>query len=121
MIQNGRQYDVVVLDPPKLIRTRMEVEEGTRKHFALNQLAMQVVRPGGMLLSCSCAGLLSEVEFVNLLARLCGAPDRPWNKEVVPWGARCEFSTRRGAAPDHPVLGNCLETEYLKAVWMILD
>ncbi len=45
MLRLGRQYDVVVLDPPKLIRSRAEIEEGTKKHFDLNRLAMQLVRP----------------------------------------------------------------------------
>ncbi len=45
MIRNGRQYDVVALDPPKLIRSRDEFDEGRRKHFDLNRLAMQLVRP----------------------------------------------------------------------------
>ena len=58
MLSNGRQYDVVILDPPKLIRTRTEIEEGTKKHFALNRLAMRLVKPGGLLLTCTCAGLL---------------------------------------------------------------
>jgi 23S rRNA (cytosine1962-C5)-methyltransferase len=124
MIQNGRQYDVVILDPPKLIRTRAEVEEGTRKHFALNQLAMQVVRPGGILLSCSCAGLLSEAEFVNLLAaaaRRAGLSPGEAPEPGRPLGREMRIIGKTGAAPDHPVLGNCLETEYLKAVWMVLD
>ena len=67
MLRNGKQYDVVVLDPPKLIRTRVEIEEGTRKHFAMNRLAMRLVKPGGLLLSCTCAGLLPESEFLQLL------------------------------------------------------
>ena len=56
MIAQGRQYDVVVLDPPKLVRRRAELEEGTRKHFDLNRLAMRLVRPGGLMLSCCCWG-----------------------------------------------------------------
>jgi len=67
MLQQGRQYDVVVLDPPKLIRNRDEIDEGTRKHFDLNRLAMRLVRPGGLMLSCSCSGLLTEDEFLRLL------------------------------------------------------
>ena len=69
MLRNGRQYDVVVLDPPKLIRTRDEFDEGRRKHFDLNRLAIQLVRPGGLLLTCTCSGLLDEAEFLKLLAR----------------------------------------------------
>ena len=67
MLRNGRQYDVVVLDPPKLIRTRDELEDGRRKHFDLNRLAMQLVRPGGLFLSCTCSGLLDDAEFFKLL------------------------------------------------------
>ena len=46
MLAQGRQYDVVVLDPPKLVRSRAELEEGTRKHFDLNRLAMRLVQSG---------------------------------------------------------------------------
>ncbi len=125
MLQNGRQYDVVVLDPPKLIRTRQEIEEGTRKHFALNKLAMQLVKPGGLLLSCSCAGLLPEQEFLNLLlsaARQAGPEIRPATADSPARHAArpMQILAKTGAAACHPVGSNCLETEYLKAVWMVL-
>ncbi len=120
MLRAGRQYDVVILDPPKLIRSRAEIEEGTRKHFDLNRLAMQLVRPGGIMLSCTCAGLLSEGEFVRLLhaaARQAG----PLDESLGP-GRHAPRSMRvlakSGAAPDHPIASNCPETEYLNAVWM---
>ena len=51
MARNNKQFDIVVLDPPKLIRSRTELEEGTRKHIDLNRLAIQLVKPGGILLS----------------------------------------------------------------------
>jgi 23S rRNA (cytosine1962-C5)-methyltransferase len=123
MLRNGRLYDVVVLDPPKLIRTRAEYDEGKRKHFDLNRLAMSLVRPGGLLLSCSCAGLLSEADFVQLLI----AASRQAGPEAADADSRSRFSprpmqilARTGAAADHPVGANCQETEYLKAVWMVL-
>lgn len=124
MARSGRSYDVVVLDPPKLIRTRTEFEEGKRKHFDLNRLAMSLVRPGGLLLSCSCAGLLSESDFVQLLvaaARQSGgeSSESYGNSRTRPRPMR--ILARTGAAADHPVAANCQETEYLKAVWMVLD
>jgi 23S rRNA (cytosine1962-C5)-methyltransferase len=125
MVQNGRQYDVVVLDPPKLIRSRRELEEGSRKHFDLNRLAMQLVRPGGLLLSCSCAGLLPEEEFLRLLfsaARQANPQtpaDQPTPGPRGP-GRTVQVIARTGAAADHPVAANCPETEYLKAVWMVV-
>ncbi len=116
VLQQGRQYDVVVLDPPKLIRTRTEVEEGTRKHFALNRLALQLVRPGGIMLTCSCAGLLPELEFVNLIVAAARRADSEEGR-----GREIRILGKSGAAADHPVIGSCLETEYLKAVWLVVD
>lgn len=123
MLRNGRQYDVVVLDPPKLITSRAEVEEGTRKHFDLNRLAMQLVKPGGVLLSCSCAGLLPEAEFLRLLyaaARQAGPPSASSSPEAPPRRSPrlLQVLAKTGAAADHPVASNCPEGEYLKAVWM---
>lgn len=122
MIRNGRKFDVVVLDPPKLIRSRAEIEEGTRKHFAMNRLAMRLVKPGGLLLSCSCAGLLPEPEFMNLLIGASRATGE--DLDAVPGAAKpltLQIIAKTGAAPDHPVISSCLETEYFKAVWMIVN
>ena len=123
MIRNGRQFDVVILDPPKLIRTRVEIEEGTRKHFAMNRLAMRLVKPGGLLLSCSCAGLLPEPEFIQLLvaaSRSTGDDMEGPNPDSRAKPRSLQIIAKSGAAPDHPVISSCLETEYLKAVWMIV-
>ena len=68
MLRLERRFDVVVLDPPKLIRSRAELEDGTRKHLDLNRLAMRLVKPGGLMLSCCCSGFLKEADFVQLLA-----------------------------------------------------
>ena len=125
MLQQARQYDVVVLDPPKLIRNRAELEEGTRKHFDLNRLAMRLVKPGGLLLSCCCSGLLREADFLRLL---CSAS---YQAGAVTQAATAERSERHaarpmqilartGAASDHPVAAGVPESEYLKAVWMRL-
>ena len=124
MIRNGRQFDVVVLDPPKLIRTRLEIEEGTRKHFAMNRLAMRLVKPGGLLLSCSCAGLLPEPEFLQLLISASRASGEDLDAAGI--GAvrakprTLQIIAKTGAAADHPVISSCPETEYLKAIWMIV-
>lgn len=115
MLQNGRQYDVVVLDPPKLIRSRREFDEGKRTHFDLNRLAMQLVRPGGLLLTCSCSGLLSEPDFLKLLFAAARARDASGHEVTPPsW----QILARTGAGPDHPVALDVPETEYLKAMWM---
>lgn len=125
MIRAGKTYDVVVLDPPKLIRSRAEVDEGTKKHFDLNRLAMQLVAPGGVLLSCTCAGLLSRETFQRLLcaaARQAGDPIGEAVGEFRRRGPReMRFLEFTGASSDHPVAGNFPESEYLNAAWMRLD
>ena len=116
MLRIKRQYDVVVLDPPKLIRSRAELEEGSKKHFDLNKLAIQLVKPGGLLLTCSCAGLLDEPSFHAILRSAAkatgfdaeGKPNPPRTLQILQAG---------GAAPDHPVVAHCPETGYLKGVW----
>ncbi|MGD0897197.1 MAG: class I SAM-dependent rRNA methyltransferase [Thermoguttaceae bacterium] len=125
MLRQDRRYDVVVLDPPKLIRSRAELEEGTRKHFDLNRLAMRLVAPGGLFLSCCCAGLLKEDAFLGLLrsaACQAGPLVSPATDEASERHAArpMQILARTGAAADHPVAANVPETEYLKAVWMRL-
>jgi len=107
MIANGRQYDAVVLDPPKFALTRRDLEDARAKYHDLNKLGVQVVRPGGVLLSCSCSGLVSAESFletVHVAARRVGR--------------RLQLLAQTGAAADHPVLLDCPETAYLKALWL---
>lgn len=123
MLANNRRFDVVVLDPPKLIRSRAELEEGTKKHFDLNRLAMRLVAPGGVMLSCTCAGLLSPEEFLRMIyasARQAGEEVSPATADRYARHAarHVQILAKTGAAPDHPVAANCPETEYLQAVWM---
>jgi 23S rRNA (cytosine1962-C5)-methyltransferase len=107
MGQNAREYGVVVLDPPKMIPGRLDISAGKRKYFDLNVLAMKVVEPGGLLLSCSCSGLLSAEEFLILLRAAARQAGR---------SARVLAVT--GASADHPVGLDALEGAYLKAVWL---
>jgi len=103
----GRRFDAVVVDPPKFIPTRADVETGRGKYHDLNRLALRALQPGGLLLTCSCSGLLTREDLLELVAT--GA-----RKE----GRRVQLLASTGAGPDHPVLLNCPESEYLKALWM---
>lgn len=107
MIANQKTYGVLVLDPPKLIPTRLDIAPGKRKYFDLNVLAMGLVEPGGILLTCSCSGLLSAEEFVILLRAAARKAGRSAQVLAV-----------TGASPDHPVGLDALEGAYLKAVWL---
>ncbi len=107
MGQNERTYGVVVLDPPKLILDRDDVSAGKRKYFDLNVLGMNLVEPGGLLLTCSCSGLLDAPEFLALLR----AAARKANRSVQLLGMT-------GASADHPVALDAPEGSYLKAAWL---
>jgi 23S rRNA (cytosine1962-C5)-methyltransferase len=104
---NGRSFGVIVLDPPKLIPDRLEIAPGKRKYFDLNVLALKLVEPGGLLLTCSCSGLLPAEEFIVLL--------RAAARQA---GRSAQILAVTGAAPDHPVALDALEGAYLKAVWL---
>ncbi|WP_052361310.1 class I SAM-dependent rRNA methyltransferase [Geminisphaera colitermitum] len=108
MQQNGETWDVVVLDPPKLIFTRENPgnAEGRRKYEDLNQLAISLVRPGGVFVTCSCSGLLSSEDFEQHVIKAAHRQNR-----------RLQFFDRTGPGPDHPVYSNCLESRYLKLLW----
>ena len=109
MQSNRNSYDVVTLDPPKLIFGRDDPGEGRNKYFDLNRLAASLVKPGGLLLSCSCSGALARDDFVSLVvgaARIAGRQG--------------QILDITGAAPDHPVSPRCPESAYLKAVWLRL-
>ncbi len=106
MQQNGKTYDTVVLDPPKFVSGKDDREEGCRKYVDLNTLGMTVVKPGGLLLTCSCSGSVATDEFFRMIR---GAATRA--------GRSLQILGETGAAPDHPVMANCPESRYLKAFW----
>ncbi|MEW4490193.1 class I SAM-dependent rRNA methyltransferase [Thalassoglobus sp. JC818] len=104
-IRNKQFFDVVILDPPKLIRSRNEFDDGKQKYYDMNQLASEVVSPDGFLVSCSCSGLLSMTDFT-------------YNVRAATGNRLPQIIMRTQAGADHPVAGNCLESEYLKCLWM---
>jgi SAM-dependent methyltransferase len=108
----GEQWDVVVLDPAKLTRDREQVIPALKKYNDMNKLAMSVVAPGGLLLSCSCTGLVSEEEFLDMLRRAPSSPGASAGAEGVRrrrrpslHGAREGKPLPQGGAAAHPVGG----------------
>jgi 23S rRNA (cytosine1962-C5)-methyltransferase len=106
VIPNGEKFDVVVLDPAKLTRDREDVESALRKYCDMNRLALQVVKPGGVFLTCSCTGLVGEGDFLESVRRAA------WQA-----GRTLQVFKVAGAAPDHPFLLHVPEGRYLKAVF----
>lgn len=107
--RNERQFGLVILDPPKLISSRTDFEEGRKRYFDLNRLAMPLVEPGGLMMTCSCSGLMPAEEFQKTISA------------AAPPGRRVQILESRGAAPDHPVGTDCPETAYLKALWLRIE
>jgi len=109
MIKNGELWDTVVLDPPKFIHHRDTQEEGIFKYRDLNGLAIQLVKRGGLFVSCSCSGLISTEEFEELVI---GVAHRH--------GRKLQILDRTGPGMDHPVMSNCPESRYLKVIWAVV-
>src|SRR5262245_30187306 len=100
-----RQFDVVILDPPKFARNRAAVPEALKGYRRLHQLALKLLAKDGVLVSCCCTGLIALQELEDLIA------------QVVVEGRRdLQILERRGPAPDHPVAISCRESGYLKCV-----
>ncbi|GIW99466.1 MAG: SAM-dependent methyltransferase [Pirellulaceae bacterium] len=104
-VQDSRCFDTVVLDPPKMAGHRQQVGAAIRAYHRLNSLVIQLLRPGGLLVSCSCSGRVSREEFVGVVAAAA--------KGV---GRELQVLEIRGADCDHPVHSWCPESEYLKCV-----
>jgi len=101
----GEQFDSVILDPPKMARHRSGVKQALRGYFSLNRLAVDVLKPGGILVTCSCSGLISEEEFLQMLASVSQHT-----------GRHIQILELRGQPADHPVSPSCPENHYLKCV-----
>ncbi len=103
MLAEGRQFDVVILDPPKFARNRSGVNQALMAYHRLNRAAIGLLPRGGILVTCSCSGGVTREDF---LLTLSGVAQKS--------GRDIQILEQRGAAADHPVLSTCLETEYLK-------
>ena len=103
--QAGEQFDVIVLDPPAFAKSKRAVEGALRGYKELNLRALKMLRPGGLLVTCSCSHHVSWVDLEGAVAAAAADASR-----------RVRLLERRGAALDHPVVLNLPETEYLKCL-----
>jgi 23S rRNA (cytosine1962-C5)-methyltransferase len=99
----GRQFDVVILDPPKFAFSRAQVNAATRGYKDINMLGMALLRPGGILSTFSCSGLVSE----DLFQKVLFGASVDVRREV-------RILERLGQGGDHPVLLTFPEAAYLK-------
>lgn len=103
MVEAGTQFDAVILDPPKLARTRGGVSRARKGYQRFNQLGVRVLKPGGILVTCSCSGHVSRADFVSMLADVARATRRD-----------IQILEQHGHPCDHPISVSCPESEYLK-------
>ena len=101
----GEKFDAIVLDPPAFAKSQRAVEGALRGYKELNLRALKMLRPGGLLVTCSCS---HHVGWAELEASVTAA--------AADAHRRVRLLERRGAALDHPVVLNLPETEYLKCL-----
>jgi 23S rRNA (cytosine1962-C5)-methyltransferase len=99
----NRRYDTIVLDPPAFAKTKRDLEKALRGYKELNLRAMKMLRPGGILVTCSCSFHVSAADFLQVVAD--AAQDAHKSLRVI---------EKRGASRDHPILLNVPETSYLQ-------
>jgi len=101
----GERFGMIVLDPPKFARSRAAADDALRAYHRINRVAVGLLEPGGILVTCSCSGSVTRDDFHRMLAGVAQRAGRP-----------IQILESRGAAPDHPVSASCLEGEYLTCV-----
>lgn len=107
-MQQGRRFDAIVLDPPKLAPTVAHAERAARAYKDLNRLALQLLQPGGLLMTFSCSGGISADLFHKIVA-----------SAGTDAGVDAFICERLGGAPDHPMTLRFPEGEYLKGLTVV--
>ena len=101
----GHKYDTIVLDPPAFARSRSTVETALRGYKELNLRAVRMLRPGGVLITCSCSYHVSTTDFLGVVGE--AACDNHRSLRII---------ENRTQAKDHPILSGVPETAYLKCI-----
>ena len=101
----GKQYDIIVLDPPAFAKSKKHLESALRGYKELNLRALKMLRPGGVLVTCSCSFAVSEDAFLLVLTE--AAQDAHRSVRIL---------EKRTQAMDHPILLGVPETYYLKCL-----
>jgi len=101
----ANRFDVVVLDPPAFAKSRAKIEGAARGYKEINLRALRLLRPGGVLVTCSCSHHVSEAMLLEVVAE--ASLDAHRTLRVL---------ERRTQALDHPILLTVPETHYLKCL-----
>ncbi len=101
--QEKHKFQTVILDPPRMASNRSQVASALRAYYRLNLSAVNVLKPAGLLVTCSCSGRVERSDFAGMLASVARRT-----------GRSIQIVESFGADFDHPIDVNCPETEYLK-------
>jgi 23S rRNA (cytosine1962-C5)-methyltransferase len=99
----GERFEAVILDPPRFAGSRLSIDHALRAYHRLNRLGVELLEPGGILVTCSCSGRVTREDFRRMLHGVAQKSRRD-----------LQILEQRGASADHPVSASCPETEYLK-------
>ena len=111
LAQQGKEYDLVILDPPAFTKSRKSVKKAIKGYREINMKGMKIVKNGGFLATCSCSHFMTNDLFMQMLSQAASSVHKRL-KQV-------EFNTQ---APDHPILWGMDETNYLKFyIFQVLD
>lgn len=100
-----RKYDTVILDPPAFAKSRKQLDAAARGYKEINLRGLRLLKPGGILVTCSCSQLVSEATLLEILA-----------EASLDAGKTLRILERRTQAQDHPILLTVPETHYLKCL-----
>ena len=101
--KEGKQYDVVIIDPPAFTKSRANIQKAITGYKEINLRSMKLVKPGGFLVTASCTNLVPPEMFLQIIEM--AAKDAKRKLRQVTWQTQ---------ASDHPILWHVPTTQYLK-------
>lgn len=108
--KEGRKFGMVILDPPRMASTKKHIESALRAYYRLNRSAVDLLSPGGILVTCSCSGRVTRADFLNNLVDV----GRRAARDII-------VLENRAASVDHPMRVSCPESDYLKCLICEVD
>ena len=104
--ENKDFADIVSIDPAKLVSTRDGMSVALKKYGDINKMAIEAVKPGGILATFSCSGMVSEEKFISVVCN-----------SALDAGRTLQIFKLTGASPDHPITSRFLQGRYLKGIF----
>lgn len=107
LLRSNKEYDVIILDPPAFVKKFKDRKEGLIAYLRLNELALKLLKKGGVLISCSCSMHVSSDDLMQIL-----------NRAAFNSKSKVQLLEQGHQGPDHPIHIAIPETDYLKALFV---